>query len=138
MGVNRVFFPRRCQFFFIFLWFLRFIKCDLKTYGKSQESKIKKQKKSDTSTEEIIDLKERLSEYIPEYVLLEGNELNTGERRNMTLWQQGSGFHVLRKSCCSRTRVQWIQIFRDIKYYLYMKGRKLKAFDYFWVCEWHL
>lgn len=71
--------------FFIFLWFLRFIKCDLKTYGKSQESKIKKQKKSDTSTEEIIDLKERLSEYIPEYVLLEGNELNTGERRNMTL-----------------------------------------------------
>lgn len=29
-------------------------------------------------------------------------------------------------------RVQWIQIFRDIKYYVYMKERKLKAFDFWW------
>lgn len=54
-------------------------------WKKSRIQNKEKKKKSDTSTEEIIDLKERLSEYIPEYVLLEGNELNTGERRNMTL-----------------------------------------------------
>lgn len=70
-------------------------------------------KKTETSIEEMIDVKERSSEWISEYVLLEGTEPNTGEKRNTTLGQQGSGFHVLGKSCCNRTRVPWIQIFRD-------------------------
>lgn len=29
-------------------------------------------------------------------------------------------------------QVQWIQILRDIKYYVYMKERKLKALDFWW------
>lgn len=36
--------------------------------------------------------------------VLEGNELNTGEKRNITLWQQGSGFPVLWKSVYTRTK----------------------------------
>lgn len=134
-GKSRGFSLWRCQIYF--LGVSQIYKMWPEKHMEKVRNPKQRNKKSKTSIEEIIDLKERSWEWISEYVLLEGNELSTGEKRNMTLWQQGSGFHVLWKSCCNRTRVQWIQIFRDIKYYVFRKERKWKAFDYFWVYEWH-